>query len=314
MGEPPLSALPPGVPPPWPAIEGVVFGCWAQTRRVARAAMDAAGVPAVFYDWAETGLETVSAAEFAQRDPFSHPSRQEAEYARLTADGWLEPLAGEPGRFRVAAAARTAAITARRAEAVHLGTIEAALDVPSAELAGLAAALRRIDEANLAAPEPPRHWAITHRLRVDVAAALPLGCVLEAALRVYAYRDDAHLAAWQQYGVPGYEWNAFTLIWQGHARFAAEVAAAAAFRGYDVAAYEDALRSLVARGWIADAHGDGRFQATEAGEALRARVEALTDAYFYRPWAVLSPDEVRWLADRADTLAGQLRALRRRPA
>lgn len=274
--------------------------------------MEAAGVPSVFYDWIETGLDTVSTAEFAQRDPFSHPSRQEAEYARLLAGGWLEPLTGEPGRFRVAAAAREAAVAARQAEAVRLGEVAETLDLAPAEIEALAVTLQRIDALNLAAAEPPRHWASTHRMRVDTTGASPLGRVLEAALCVYAYRDDAHLAAWAPYGVPGYEWNAFTLIWQGHARFAAEVASAAAFRGYDVADYETALRSLVARGWIEDAQGDGRYQATAAGNALRERVEALTDTYFYTPWAVLPPDEVRRLVDRADVLAGALRALRRR--
>lgn len=304
--------FPPDVSPPWPAIERVVFGCWGQTRHAARAAMEVAGVPSVFYDWVETGLDTVSAAEFAQRDPFSHPSRQEAEYERLVAGGWLEPIAGEPGRFRVVAAAREAAVAARQADAVRLGSVAETLEIPPADLDALAATLRRIDALNLAAAEPPRHWATTHRMRVDTADASPLGRVLEAALCVYAYRDDAHLAAWAPYGMPGYELNAFTLIWQGHARFAAELASAAAFRGYDVTDYEAALADLVARGWIEDAHDDGRYQATDAGNTLREQVEVLTDTYFYAPWAALASDEVRLLMERADALAGELRALRRR--
>ncbi len=108
------------------------------------------------------------------------------------------------------------------------------------------------------------------------------------------FRDDAHVAAWRAYGVPGYEWEAFSHvegshIWGDPVGTLPALVDKLGFRGYGEAEYGEALARLVARGWLAE--DDAAYRATEAGRALRQKVEDTTDANFYDPWP-LGADEV----------------------
>jgi DNA-binding MarR family transcriptional regulator len=109
-------------------------------------------------------------------------------------------------------------------------------------------------------------------------------------LDLLSYRDDAHVAAWQPYGVSGQEWEAFTMVWQGDATTAAALAEKLPYRRYDEAAYQEALQNLVARGWIAEENGE--YAVTEKGNKLRQKAEDATDRIFDAAWASLSEAEM----------------------
>jgi hypothetical protein len=105
-----------------------------------------------------------------------------------------------------------------------------------------------------------------------------------------AYRDDAHLAAWQELDVDGREWETVTYVWRGEGRAAAELAEKLAFRGYSDADYQAALIDLVERGWL-KREGE-EFRLNDAGYAARQAAEEKTDEYFYAPWDVLDEAEI----------------------
>ncbi|MFN2115084.1 MAG: helix-turn-helix domain-containing protein [Anaerolineae bacterium] len=130
---------------------------------------------------------------------------------------------------------------------------------------------------------------------------------------LFAFRDDAHIAAWTVYGVTGYVWEAFSHIWGGNVWgdpvcTASELAAKLSHRGYHEDEYEQALDRLVARGWLSAE--DDVYAPSVAGAKLRAAAEEATDELFFAPWA-LTDDEQADLRLRLEAL---LRILEESPA
>jgi hypothetical protein len=151
------------------------------------------------------------------------------------------------------------------------------------DVARLEGLLRRVIEASLACPTPPGSWCLAHSRRRASGDEAP------ALVRLYhyiadfnAFRDDAHMAAWQPLGVEGYEWEAFSFVASGQAETAAALFRQLAYRGYSQEDYAAALKELTKRGWLT-AKGDS-YQLTEAGSTVQAEVEQHTDTYFYAPW------------------------------
>jgi DNA-binding MarR family transcriptional regulator len=108
---------------------------------------------------------------------------------------------------------------------------------------------------------------------------------------LWAYRDDAHLAAWR---VPYPDlaprsWEALSVLWRKEAKDAASLAEALKDHGFSAHDYADSLNELAARGWIEE--HDGEYTLTPEGEKVRQRAETLTDEYFYTVFSVLSAAE-----------------------
>lgn len=114
------------------------------------------------------------------------------------------------------------------------------------------------------------------------------------------YREDAHLGAWQHYGLSGQAWEALTYIKQEDDVNTPESLAERLNRGYDADDYADALKELLERRWIAAENG--HFIATEEGAAIRDKAEEDTDRLFYQGWAALSEADVDHLDDLLDRL------------
>lgn len=288
----------------WPPIEAAVFELWGVARPAIDALAAERGIPLVLYNYAELGLDALSVAEALRRDPYSRPEGFAGEFARLAADGWLEPTGGSDDpmttRYVVLPHARAAVRALDRAGDTRLGELVA---TPDAHLARVRDLLAAIHVSNLAAPEPPARWATERRFRsADGATPLP-GQIREAGLDVLAYRDDVHLAAWSAHADPATEggmWNAFSHVWSGAARTAPEIAWAASFRGHDAAFYERALADLEARGWLTS--DDGAYRTTPEGQALRDAVERQTDEWFFAPWTVLGEDDLAELSEGVNAL------------
>jgi hypothetical protein len=98
-----------------------------------------------------------------------------------------------------------------------------------------------------------------------------------------AYRDDAHMAAFQPHGIEAYVWEALTLVWQGSAQTADDLFDQLWYRGYAREEYAGALEELRRHGWV-ETIGEGKYQISEQGRAVRDEAERLTDEYFYTPW------------------------------
>ncbi len=145
---------------------------------------------------------------------------------------------------------------------------------------------RRVLDASLNSAEPPGKWSLAHSRKRDPADDQPIIYKLfQYGADFNAYRDDAHMAAFKPLNVPAYEWEAFSLIWQGGANSAEGIFDQLPHRGYSRTEYMTALSDLQERSWI-EAAGDNHFQVSERGRTIREETERLTDTYFYGIWSV----------------------------
>jgi hypothetical protein len=157
------------------------------------------------------------------------------------------------------------------------------------EIERLELLLRRIIETSLTCPEPPGTWSLRYSRRraPDVNAPMILKLFYHFS-DLNAYRDDAHMAAFQPHHIQGYEWEAFSFICDG-ASTADEIYEQLAHRGYSRHDYAAVLDELAKRGWLAAQNGG--FIPSERGRTLRAKAEQLTDDYFYAAWSCLDDGE-----------------------
>jgi hypothetical protein len=176
--------------------------------------------------------------------------------------------------------------------------------LPDDQVAWLASALDRIISASLAAPAPPGTWCLVHsRRRAPGGDAPTLAHIAQFFADFNAFRDDAHMAAWQPFNVEGFAWEAHALVCKGEATMAESVFDALIHRGYARSEFATALDAMVDRRWLTYSPATGMYAATDRGRAIRAEAEALTDRYFYTPWAMLGHYEI----ERVHASLGQLR-------
>ncbi|MBF4192290.1 hypothetical protein MHAEM_09616 [Mycolicibacterium phlei] len=113
------------------------------------------------------------------------------------------------------------------------------------------------------------------------------------------YRGDGHIAALIANGLSGLE----ALISHTVAGIGFSVSFAQYLRGWSDEQWAAGLERLRERGLVGS---DGTL--TEAGVALRERIEDLTDELGYAPWAVLSEDERSELTAVADAIRDAISA------
>jgi hypothetical protein len=155
--------------------------------------------------------------------------------------------------------------------------------------------LERMVVAAGKAPTPPGTWCLTRARSITP----PDGAATTTKVDYYlsclnAFRDDAHLSAWQAHDVSGEAWELFTSIWHDERKPLDELIGELAFRGHDRAAYMAALQELQAKGWLTVAAG-GAAVPTPAGRTLREEVEERTDQYFAIAESALTPAEAEEL-------------------
>lgn len=163
--------------------------------------------------------------------------------------------------------------------------------LPQEELERLAGYLKRIVAATEAVEVPASKIAMSTSRWTDPGDDAPATTRIDQYLTdLGAYRDDAHMAAFNPLEVPGHEWEALTYVWNEDATTVEALHEQLQFRGFSVEEYQAALDSLVKRGWVAAK--DGNYAVTEKGREVREAAEAETDRLFYQGWNVLSEDEL----------------------
>ena len=181
--------------------------------------------------------------------------------------------------------------------------------LPTHEIDQIATLLGKLIEASLAAPAPPGNWCLAHsRRRAPAQGAPTLVRIAQYFSDFNAFRDDAHMAAWQSYIPDGYMWEAFSLIYAGAADSAAGLFEQLAHRGYSCGEYAGALEVLVRRSWLESSDTAGTYSVTAEGHAIRQVVERLTDSYFYAAWSCLAETELAELHALLLRFIGELRA------
>jgi DNA-binding MarR family transcriptional regulator len=230
-----------------------------------------------------------------KRAPYTNPETHRQEMAETAERGWLEAVGD--GQFKLSAQGRDAG---ERLFALFGETYANFESLPDADLDRIAALLHKVVEKAKALPEPAEKWALSWGEKFDRGPSAPLTIqVRRRLIDLVAFRDDAHVGAWQPYNVSGQEWEALTFVWRDEANTAAELAEKLPSRGYDEDAYAAALKALADRGWLAK-EGD-KYVATEKGKKLRQEAEETTDRYFDAAWATLSDakmEEVKGLLEK----------------
>lgn len=285
----------------WPTIEQAFaplddLGGDAMMRTVAEL-----GLQAPWFPWfaaaALFGPEPFTISQYMRMFPYGLVRLNEERFAAAAQAGYMTP--DGQGEYQATKAARMAAeqvLGAMYASIAHLQP------VPDEQLRGLAGYLARLADASLAAPEPPNFLIAHKRKYIAVGQDAPLlGMVAQYINELTAYRDDAHLAAWQPLGVAGHAWEVLTTLWRGGPATLDALHEKLGARGVPAEVYAEDLHDLTAYGWVAEEAGV--YRATPTGQKAREDAEALTEHYFFAPWACLSAAEQEDLL----ALATQLR-------
>ncbi|WP_374688035.1 hypothetical protein [Promineifilum sp.] len=288
-----------------------LWGAFAGAMTTAAAAESAAPPPAILQlqagqaespAWfliqaAEFDPEPLTVERLRVRDIYASERIVAALLEVMAAEKWFDRR-GDEYFLRFEGRAALDRIRANRARRL------AALRLPAEPLTRLERRLRDLLDRSLLSGDPPGTWSLTHsRRRAPADDASAAECLFQYVADFNAFRDDCHMASWRGLGVEGYVWEAFSLV-AGGAPTADALFEALPYRGYSATDYAAALEELRARGWISQS--ESGWQLTDDGRAVRATVEAQTDAYFYAPWAHLSPAGVLAVRDDIGALGRQL--------
>ncbi len=292
----------------WHLIQAVIQEILTITEPHIEEAAIRNNIPVELYYYGEFGLETFSIEEFQHRDPFSNPEQFKRLFPRLELKGWIIPLRGDGG-YEVTEKARAAVRQIVQAGDVRLTRFEA---LPGIDLNSLLSLLKQIVLANNSASEPPEKWAIAKRFHVATRNSPAIIQIRECLMDILAYHDDAHLAAARpHFNQAGIVWSVLGAAATGSAVTAEQMTETMEFRGYELYEYEAALKAATQVGWLEAAEVTDAFRPTAKGLELRAQVEKLTDEYFYRPWAIFSPNELDELYNLLTNMREQLHAFKR---
>lgn len=153
----------------------------------------------------------------------------------------------------------------------------------------LAILFERLVKECMATPPPPNTWSIQLSYQLMPALEPPLPFIEQAITCLYAYRDDAHLAAWRNSNLSATAFEVLTYLWREEANSFEKLLDLLANRGHSDDVYLDALAELRDRKYIAG--GRSKLRVTPDGIGFRGQVEMDTDMYFFAPWSCLSSRE-----------------------
>lgn len=172
------------------------------------------------------------------------------------------------------------------------------------DMRNLAHSLGRLSQACIIHGGPISRWSIIYIRRLDGSPPDTHAAKIDQYLSdIYAFRDDAHLAAWQQHDVGGHAWDVLTVVWREGFSTLEQVTNRLARRRWTRSETEAAVAELRGLGWLAQ---EGELAVTETGARVREEAEELTDQYFYSPWEQLSDSDMQTLADLLPTLNDRL--------
>ncbi len=247
-----------------------------------------------WYGWLLAALtfepEPISAFRLGVRNPYTSARLFNARLKKAAELGLLTPVE-EEDTYCLTDLGRQAG---GRIIAVAYAQMAALQPLPTAEVEHLASLLHRWVTACLVAPEPPGKWCILHSRHLDPGDSVPTIARIDQYLSdLAAYRDDAHLAAWQAHHIEGHTWEAFTCLWREGTKTLDGLYQKLIWRGHSQEEYQQALDDLVRRGWILEQSGE--YALTDLGQEIRRASEQATDQYFYVPLWCLSQGEVEEL-------------------
>ena len=193
------------------------------------------------------------------------------------------------GRWSLTDTGRAALDDFRRAIEAHYASLS---PIPGDELEQLADLLDQAFRAAASSAEPttrehtPR--AARHRWREPSSAMARLDA---AVFGLWMVRDDSHVQAWRDAGLPGPAVDVLTKLWRTEAKTIEELSGV----GRPDADTRAVLQQLRDAGLV----GPGPdLRLTAKGTGTRERIEAETDRYFFAPWPDSVGARADWIADR----------------
>ena len=195
------------------------------------------------------------------------------------------------GRWTLTDKGRTALGEFRQAIDAHFASLA---PIASDELDRLAGLLDAAYQAAATSTEPAtrEHTPRAARYRwKDPSSALAR---LDAAIYgLWQVRDDCHMQAWRDAGMSGPAMHLFTGVWNKEAATDDDLVAKVATQPPDDV--RAALRQLRADGLLTSGPELGL---TPQGRAIRERIEAATDRYFFAPWPDAVGAKAEWVTER----------------
>ena len=244
-----------------------------------------------WYGWLLPALvlepEPISATRLRVRSPYTSARLYNEQLAKAAKQGFLTSIAEAENEYHLTELGSQAAERVIGAAYAKMTTLQ---PISPAELEHLASLLHRLVMSCLTTPEPPGKWCIILSRRTDPGDDASVVVRIDQYLSdLAAFRDDAHLAAWQSHSIEGHIWEAFTYLWRGEATTLEGLYQKLERRGYSQDEYKQALENLIKRGWVKEEAGE--YRVTPLGQEVRQAVEEATDRYFYGAWSCLSQGE-----------------------
>ena len=159
----------------------------------------------------------------------------------------------------------------------------------------LARLLDHLVRACMDETSPPGKWCVRHAWKLMPSSEPPLPNAEQALSCLSAYRDDAHLAAWQASGLSAVALEALTCLWRAEVDSLETINQKLSYRGHPTAVYSNALIQLRKLELIAG--GDHSLRLTLHGQAVRDQIEKTTEQYFFKPWSSLNEEQKAELTD-----------------
>jgi len=244
--------------------------------------------------------DDITLAHLMVRGPYTTPEAYLSRLVSASQAGYLSEV--EPGIFRLTERGRKLML-----DFVVLGReVMAEKDpLPSTDAQYLRELLDRLVQSCLATPPPPDLWSIQLSCKLMPSPEPPMPFIEQALSALVAYRDDAHLAAWQNTHLSATALETLTLLWNGEVNSLAELCKRLERRGHPCKVYSDILVDLRTHGLINGT--DQALRLTGAGRVFRNQIEDDTNRYYFAPWASLSQEDK---SDMARILGQLIEALK----
>jgi ribosomal protein S19E (S16A) len=228
--------------------------------------------------------ESTTPAHFLVRSPYTAVEHFHTQLQNLSEKGLLTEVS--QGKFQFTPTGRewtNNLITEVRREMAKVDPL------PKADSDRLSNLLLKLVENCLKSPSPPDTWSIRLSYKLMPEKDPPLPYIEQAITCLAAYRDDSHLAAWQQSGLSATSLESLTLIWRNQVRSLEDIINQLSHRGHPSQVYVDALKELSDNKLIDGSLNELRLSPN--GQSFRDKVEEDTDSFFFAPWICLTQSD-----------------------
>jgi predicted transcriptional regulator len=239
---------------------------------------------------------------FIERGPYTNPANFEEQMEASVERGWLKTV--KKGQYQLSEKGKRLAEDFFGQWDNWFGSLPALTINDTERVAEL---LAKLVETAYQLPKPAQKPTLEIGMHLKPESDSPAILRVRRHITDLAYyRDDAHIAAWQPYGVSGKVWETVTFLWRGEATTGEEmVEKVGEFRHYDANDYNAAFDKLVTQGWAAAENG--KYSITEKGKKIRQEAEDVTDQLFYAPFRRLTEEETKELNRLLEELAEVVR-------